>query len=86
MIDVDLRRYGQDKDYEKAVNSLLSGKTKESEEKLVTTKKETKMTRNEALNICQEALEKHEGGKEAYFSILEDLNRLEELWEEEDEE
>lgn len=25
MIDVDLRRYGQDKDYEKAVNSFLKG-------------------------------------------------------------
>ena len=27
MIDVDLRRYGQDKDYEKAVNSFLKDET-----------------------------------------------------------
>ena len=27
MIDVDLRRYGEDKDYEKAVNSFLKGDT-----------------------------------------------------------
>lgn len=44
------------------------------------------MTRNEALKICQEALEKHEGGKEAYFSILEDLIRLSEYEEGEEDE
>ena len=29
------------------------------------------MTIKEALNICEEALEKHEGGKGAYLYILE---------------
>lgn len=47
--------------------------------------KRKKMTRNKALKICQEALEKHEGGKEAYFSILEDLIRLSEYEEGEEE-
>ena len=36
------------------------------------------MTRREALSICEEALSKHRGGKEAYLDIIEDLLKLEE--------
>lgn len=44
------------------------------------------MTRREALSICEEALSKHEGGKEAYLDIIEDLMKLEGYEEEEEEE
>jgi len=31
------------------------------------------MTRREALSICEEALSYHDGGKEAYLDLIEDL-------------
>ena len=45
------------------------------------------MTRQEALNICEKALRKHEGGREAFLSILNDLMELNEYkeYDEEDE-
>jgi len=36
------------------------------------------MSRKEALSICEEALSKHRGGKEAYLDLIEDLLKLEE--------
>lgn len=42
------------------------------------------MTYQEALDICREALEKHEGGKEMYLSICEIIeDYFEEMGEEE---
>lgn len=44
------------------------------------------MTRREALNICEKELIKHEGGREAYLSILSDLQELSEYRECDEEE